>query len=149
MEADRIIVECANCGARNRVPVERLREHPLCGRCHRPLDTSAGRIRPLDITDRTFAEEIMHYSGTVLVMFWSPRCPYCRQLVPTIDRLVPEYAGRARIARLDVDQNRVVPSQFGINGVPTLLLIKNGKVIKRLGGVVPQEELERNIQALL
>ena len=143
------LIKCPHCGATNRVPKNRLKQNPLCGRCHKPLSLSSMTERPLNITDETFPSEIMRYPGPALVMFWSPRCPHCQRLSPVFDRLAPEYAGRARIAKFDVDQHHRVPAQFAVNGVPTLLFFKNGKVVNRLVGVQPKEEMERALQAIL
>ena len=146
---ENIIVVCPHCGAKNRVPENRIKEHPVCGRCRQPLRIDPGMIHPMNVTDSSFGREVMQYPGVVLVMFWSPRCPYCRQLAPVIDRLAPEFAGRARIAKFDVDQNRIVPSQFTVSGVPTTMIVKHGKVLHRLTGVVSKEELIREVEAAI
>ncbi len=149
MEENVRLIKCPHCGAVNRVPVERLKQNPLCGRCHQPLSLSSVKDRPLDITDQTFAGLIMKYPGSALVMFFSPGCPYCRQLLPVIDQLAPEFAGRVRIGKIDVDKNRTIPSQFTVDGVPTLIFFKNGKVLNRMTGVQPKEVLEKALQAIL
>jgi len=149
MVQETVIVACPNCGAKNRIPRSRLQQHPRCGRCHHPLPLTSGTVRPLHVTDASFGSHVMQYSGVVLLMFWSPRCPYCRQLSPVIDQLAVEYAGRVLIAKLDVDQNRTVPSQFAVNGVPTLIIVKNGKVLNRLVGVLPKEDLEKALLSVL
>lgn len=143
------IIRCPHCGAKNRVPIDRLRQNPICGRCHKPLSLSSVTERPLDITDETFAKLIMQYPGASLVMFYSPTCPYCRKLMPTIDGLAPEYAGRARIAKLDVDLNKAIPSQLSVNGVPTMILVKKGKIVNRLTGVLPKKDLEDALNTIL
>ncbi len=149
MESEIKLIRCPHCGATNRVPRERLKQNPICGRCHKPLSLSSATERPLDITDETFESEIMRFPGAAMVMFWSPRCPYCQKLSPVFDRLAPEYAGRARIAKFDVDKYHRVPGQYAIDGVPTLILIKNGKVLNRLVGVQPKEELDKALQSLI
>jgi thioredoxin 2 len=149
MEQETVIVACPNCGAKNKIPRNRLQQHPRCGRCHHPLPLTSETVRPLHVTDVSFGSDVLQHTGVVLLMFWSPRCPYCRQLSPVIDQLAVEYAGRVLIAKLDVDQNHTVPSQFAVNGVPTLIIVKNGKVLNRLVGVLPKADLEKALLSVL
>ncbi|MFB3925785.1 MAG: thioredoxin family protein [Syntrophales bacterium] len=146
---DGIIVQCRFCGRKNRVPKDRLHNRPLCGNCHRPLEIRAGTVRPVDVSDRTFVEEVIHHAGPVLAAFLSPRCPYCRQLAPVIDGIASDYAGRVKVVRVDTDRSGVITSQFDIKGVPTILLFKNGSVVRQLVGVLSRDEIVRYINAIL
>lgn len=143
------LIRCPHCGAINRVPAERLRQNPICGRCRKPLSLSSVTERPLEITDQTFAKLIMQYPGAALVMFYSPECPHCRKLMPTVDRLAPAYAGRARIAKIDIDQNKAVAAQLSVGAVPTMIFVKKGTIVNRLTGVLPKKDLEDALDSLL
>lgn len=143
------LIRCPHCGAKNRVPVDRLRQNPICGRCRKPLNLSSVTEHPLEITDETFAKLIMQYPGAALVMFYSPACPYCRKLMPIVDRLAPEYAGRARIAKIDIDRNKTIASQLSVNAVPTMVFVKKGTIVNRLAGVLPKKDLEDALDSLL
>lgn len=101
------------------------------------------------VTDQTFDEEIINAKGVSLVDFWAPWCGPCRILGPVVDELAKEYEGRANIVKLNVDENPQTAGRFGIQGIPTLLLFKDGELIDTLVGVQPKETLVQKIDAAL
>ena len=91
------------------------------------------------LTDSNFDEETRN--GVVLVDFWAEWCGPCRRLAPTVEALAGEFAGRAIVAKLNVDENPNVPGRFMIRGIPTLLLFKDGQLAETLVGLRPKEDI--------
>ena len=149
VEDESVIIECLRCGTKNRVPRARIHDKPHCGKCHAPLDVEAFAVRPLETSDATFARDVLAAAEPVLVLFYSPTCPYCRMLSPVIDELAVKFEGTALIARLNTTVNPVVSSQYGIQGVPSLLLFREGKLLKRMVGVQSGDEIERSLKGII
>jgi thioredoxin 1 len=95
----------------------------------------------LEITDSNFQSEVLESSQPVLVDFWAPWCGPCLRLAPTIEELAGEFAGRVRVGKLNTDENNVTPSQYNIQGIPTVILFKGGKPVDRQVGLVPKDKL--------
>lgn len=91
------------------------------------------------VTDQSFHADVVNAGQPVLLDLWADWCGPCRALAPTIDELANEFAGKARIAKLDVDANPVTAAQFGVRSIPTVLIIKEGKVLERLVGLQSKE----------
>ncbi|MGE5843618.1 MAG: thioredoxin family protein [Syntrophaceae bacterium] len=149
VDDESVIIECLRCGTKNRVPRARIHDKPHCGKCRAPLDVEAFAVRPLETSDATFARDVLAAVEPVLVFFYSPTCPYCRMLSPVIDELAVKFEGTALIARLNTTVNPVVSSQYGIQGVPTLLLFRGGKLQKRMVGVQSGDEIERSLKGII
>ncbi|MBV9761513.1 MAG: thioredoxin [Acidobacteriaceae bacterium] len=145
-----LLVRCAACGAENRVPQEKLSQGlaPVCGRCKTPL-RGGGAAAPLTVTDATFAAEVERSPAPILVDMWAPWCGPCRMLAPVIEQLAAEMAGRARVAKLNVDENPVTAERFQVRGIPALLLFKGGREVDRMVGVQPKAEIARRIERAL
>ena len=94
-------------------------------------------------TDSNFDEEIKN--GVTLVDFWAEWCGPCRRLAPAVDAIATEYDGRAKVAKMNVDENPNVPGRFMIRGIPTLLIFKNGQLADQIVGLVPKEEITRKL----
>jgi thioredoxin 2 len=105
--------------------------------------------RPVDVTDGSFEREVMDSSIPVLLDCWAPWCGPCRMVGPVLEQLAKEYAGRLKIAKLNVDENPATASRYGIQSIPTMLFFKNHARIDTLVGALPKNELERRIQALI
>jgi thioredoxin 1 len=86
-------------------------------------------------------EEVVHSKLPVLVDFWAPWCAPCRMIAPALDELAGEFAGRVKIAKLNVDEANEISGQFGIRSIPTLLLFKDGKVAEQYVGARPKQEI--------
>ena len=149
MSPESVIIRCGNCGTKNRVPKRRLQDRPVCGKCGTSLAAGGFHGRPVTTTDKTFGEEVLSHRGPVLVDCWAPWCSPCRMVGPVLDELASEYAGRVKIAKLNVDENPVTASEYGIQSIPTLLLFKNGNQVNRLVGALPKGEIERHLKSLL
>jgi thioredoxin 2 len=149
MEQENIIVKCSQCGTSNRIPKNRMDEGPKCGKCGSQIDVGNSSTSPVNVTDGTFNNEVLSFTGPVLLDCWAPWCGPCRMVAPALEKLASEYAGRIKIAKLNVDENPVTASNYGIKSIPTMLLFKNGKEIERLVGALPKPEIERHIRAVI
>ena len=99
-----------------------------------------------ELTDKNFNQEIETYKGTALVDFWAPWCGPCRMVGPIIEQLANEYQGKAKICKINVDENQEVPEKFGIQGIPTMLFFKDGKLVDSLVGAVPKATIEEKLK---
>lgn len=149
MDQKNIIIKCANCGAKNRIPEERLNQGPICGKCRAPLKVVDAPAVPVDVTDQTFSRAVLSFPGPVLVDCWAPWCGPCRTVGPVLEQLASEYAGRLKIAKLNVDENPATASKYGIQSIPTMLLFKNGNHVNSLVGALPKHEIERHLGTIL
>jgi thioredoxin 1 len=93
------------------------------------------------VTDDTFESEVLHVNGPTLVDFGAEWCAPCRMIGPVVEEIAEEYEGRLRVAKMDVDNNRQTPGRYGIHGIPTLILFKEGAEATRIVGYRPKEAL--------
>ena len=100
------------------------------------------------MTDRSFKEEVTDFPGPVTLEFYSPTCGYSRKLAPVMEDLVGRYAGRVKFAKIDITTNRAIPSQYQITGTPTLIFFSSGRLVNRLNGFVPRNEIETRLNYL-
>lgn len=105
----------------------------------------AGKVH--ELTDTNFDQ--MTKSGVTLVDFWAPWCPPCRMQGPIVDKLADAFDGKAAVAKLNVDDNPGVAAKYGVNSIPTLLVMKNGKELKRLVGLQQEASLSSAINLAL
>jgi thioredoxin 2 len=144
MAAKPTIITCLNCGTKNRVrpAPEGI---PRCSVCHVPLpwivETDAGG----------FDEEILA-SVPVLVDFWAPWCGPCRMVSPVVEQMGREYAGRLKVVKLNIDEAPAIAARYGVQGIPLLIVIKDGREADRLVGAAPpaqlREMIERHVTAV-
>ena len=146
------IITCPNCGAKNRIDEWKAAQaQPKCGRCGTTLGSaSAASGEPVVVTDATFAREVLSVSGKpILVDCWAPWCGPCRMLEPTIKQLAAESGGRYVIAKLNTDENQRTASQYRIDGIPTMLLFKDGQLVDKLVGLQPKQAIASRLAALV
>jgi len=148
MNQENVIIKCQSCGAKNRVPKTKMNERPICGRCKAPLNRGEYHDQPVSVTDDTFQQEVLSCHGAVLLDCWAPWCGPCRSVAPVLDQLASEYAGRLKIAKLNVDENPGTASRYQIQSIPTMLFFKNGQLINRIVGALPRLEIERQLSAI-
>ncbi|HSK71650.1 MAG TPA: thioredoxin [Pyrinomonadaceae bacterium] len=147
MNAAAQIISCPNCGAKNRVLAkEKAGREPVCGRCKTPLVFEA---KPIIVTDQNFAGEVGKSALPVLLDFWAAWCGPCRMIAPIVDALAKELAGKARVGKLNVDENQMTAARFNVQSIPTLLILKNGQEVDRIVGVQSKEAILRRMQAFL
>ncbi len=104
--------------------------------------------KPIEITDANFKSEVLDASVPVLVDVWADWCMPCRMIAPAVEAVAVQYAGKVKVGKMDADRN-FTPSQFEIRGIPTLLLFRNGKVVDRIVGAVPQQAIASRIDKIL
>lgn len=102
-----------------------------------------------EISDQTFEAEILEHDGVALVDFWAPWCGPCRLIGPIIEELAGEYDGKAKIVKLNVDDNPQTAGRFGIQSIPTLLLFNNGEVVDTIVGLQSKKALADKLDSAL
>lgn len=103
----------------------------------------------LEVNDATFEQEVLKSDQPVLVDFWAVWCGPCKAIAPIVDGVAKTYAGKLKVAKVDVDQNAATPSRYGVRGIPALLFFKGGKVADQVIGYVPQNVIEEKVERLL
>ena len=121
------ITRCPSCGRRNRVPAAAAGT-PRCGNCHEPLPWI------VDAGDATFTEVVEQAAVPVLVDFWAPWCGPCRMVSPALAQLAGEKPGQIKLVKVNVDESPRLQQRFGVQSIPTLMVIRGGKVIARQAG---------------
>jgi len=149
VESDSIILSCPQCGTRNRIPRNRLKDRPICSRCRTSLSGQSVLDHPVEVSDQTFKGEVLNVPGPVVLDCWAPWCGPCRMVAPILDQLAKEYAGRVKFAKLNTDKNQGTARQFSIQSIPTLLFFKGGVLVNRLVGALPKGEIEKQVRLLL
>ena len=95
----------------------------------------------LEFTVGSFDSDVLQSDLPVLVDFWAEWCGPCKSIAPVIEEIAVEYKGKVRVGKVDVDQNNQIAMQFGVRSIPTLLILKEGKVVKQLVGAVPKNNI--------
>ena len=95
----------------------------------------------LHINDADFETTVVQSNIPVLVDFWAPWCGPCKMIAPILDEIAPEFEGKAKIVKINVDDNQLVAGQFGVRSIPTLLLFKNGQLVATQVGALPKNQL--------
>jgi thioredoxin 1 len=103
------------------------------------IDTGAAEIQ--HVTDDSFDPEVLKSDTPVLVDYWAEWCGPCKSIAPILEEIAKEYEGRLKVAKINVDQNQNVPAKFGIRGIPTLMLFKNGNVEATRVGALSKSQL--------
>ena len=101
------------------------------------------------LTDETFEEEVLQSNIPILVDYWAPWCEPCKMIAPILDSLTAEYAGKLKIAKLNIDDNQKTPQKYGVRGIPTLMIFKNGNVEATKVGALSKSQLTAFIDSNL
>jgi thioredoxin 2 len=134
-------VTCPTCEKRNRLPVA-ARGRPRCAQCKADLPW----IVPAGSSDFDAAVDS---NLVVLVDLWAPWCGPCRMVAPVLERLATEYAGRAKVVKVNVDEAPAIQARYGVQGIPTLLVLRGGREVDRVVGAVPDGVLRRHLDHAL
>ena len=133
------VVACPSCGTKNRVPATAAGT-PRCGTCHQPLPWI------VDAAAAAFDEIVSTSKLPIVVDLWAPWCGPCRMVSPLLEQLAGELAGRIRLVKVNVDQAPAVQARFGVQGIPTFVLLDGGREVDRLVGAHPIDGLRTWIE---
>ena len=100
----------------------------------------------INVTDSTFESLVLKSEMPALVDFWASWCAPCRAIAPIVDEMAQEYTGKLRVVKVNVDDNPATPGKYGVRGIPTLILFKDGKVVDQLVGAVPRNQIKELIE---
>lgn len=124
---------------------EPARPQAAPGHAARPQAGRTADARPRPVTDATFDQEVLRSPHPVLVDFWAPWCAPCRMIEPIVERMAGEYAGRMRVAKVNVDENPIVAGRFGVQSIPSMMVVKDGQVVDRWAGALPEPMLRDRV----
>ena len=150
MATTSLMTNCPACGAKNRLPLEKIGQAGKCGKCGATLETreffSNG---PVEVGEGRF--DLLTRTGRrpVLVDFWAGWCAPCSQLAPLLEQLASELSGRLLVIKVDTESAPMIAARYGIQAIPTLVLLRSGIEVDRLTGVPPLAALRARIERFL
>ena len=103
----------------------------------------------VEVNENNFKQEVLESTIPTLVDFWAPWCMPCRMLEPIIEKLAEENVGKLKVCRLNTDENQNIAAQYGIQGIPTLIVFKKGEEVGRTVGVMSKEKLQEKLDPIL
>ena len=131
-----MIIVCPACGARNRVPEDKLEANPNCGQCQHTLIPLA----PIELNEHNFSNFVTHSDLPVLIDLWADWCGPCKMMAPVVESLAGKYAGKIDFYKVDIDQESELASVFGISSIPTFLFIPvKGKPSVQMGAMQKED----------
>jgi thioredoxin 2 len=137
-QTEAAIILCSTCGAVNRVPVRRLKENPLCGKCKGLLDFPMSAIK---VSAATFEKETSSWPEAVLVFFWTKGCDACRAAETVVDDIAFLRAGRVKVLKTDIEAEPALAERYSVRSTPVFLVLRNRYPVARLDGA-PREKIE-------
>ena len=133
-----INISCPNCSVTNRIPENRLRDAPVCGKCKKPLFNN----EVMELTPANVAVTLNHNQIPVLVDCWAPWCGPCRNFAPIFEQAAKQFEPNLRLAKLNTEEHQRVAGRWNIRSIPTLLLFEGGKEVDRVSGALSMQQLQ-------
>ena len=130
-------IVCPHCNTVNRIVTDRLQEKPLCGKCKRALFMA----QPLDLTAGNFLQHISRSDIPIIVDFWAPWCGPCKMMAPAFAKAAVQIEPKARLAKLNTEQEQTIAAQFSIRSIPTLVIFKGGRELARQSGAMSESDI--------
>jgi thioredoxin 2 len=139
-----VVIRCGGCGAKNRVEGARLGMKPVCGRCGAALP---GPAEPVELDGAALTALASTLALPLVVDFWAPWCGPCRSFAPVIEEFARRRAGHAVVAKVNVDTAPEAAARFGVQAVPTVIVLRGGAEVARRAGALPLTALEGLVAA--
>lgn len=136
MTAQTLQLVCPHCSALNRVPAQKLGDHPSCGKCHDPLISG----HPVNVTDQNFSRFLEKNDLPLIVDFWANWCGPCKNFAPVFSQVASEMSTQVTFGKLDTEAQQYTASRYQIRSIPTLMLFHHGREIARLSGALPKPQ---------
>jgi thioredoxin 2 len=150
MAGNSLLVRCTSCGAKNRIPLAKVAQVGRCGRCRTDLPARSFYAEsPIDVSEPRFDAVTRLSPQPVLVDFWAPWCSPCHQLTPILQQLARDLAGRLLVAKLNTEEAPTTAARFGIQAIPTQVLLRSGIEVDRVTGVLPLAALRQRLERFL
>lgn len=147
---DELILRCQKCKARNKIPKARVSDNPKCGKCKTPIKTeNIFDCKVVKVTDATFEDKVLLSPLPVLLDCWASWCGPCKMMGPVMEELAEEWKGKVRVAKLNVDDNKMTSARFKISSIPTFLVFDSGASDGRLVGAVSKGDLRKLMRQFL
>ena len=131
-----LLIPCPHCNGLNRIPAERIGEHPKCGRCKNAVLLA----KPFDLKQTDYPSQIKG-DLPLLVDVWAEWCGPCKAFARVFEQAASQLIGKCRLAKLDSESNQQLAGQLGIRSIPSLILFKNGREVARQSGALPLQQL--------
>jgi len=142
---DNLNLVCPSCEAVNRVPAARLSDRPTCGKCKRPLFEG----HPVALSDHNFDRYLTRGDLPLVVDFWAPWCGPCQMMAPAYEQAAARIEPRARLGKVDTEQNPMLAQRYGIRSIPTLVIFRGGRQIVSQPGAMGLPQLLQWIETYL
>lgn len=143
--SERVHIVCHHCRGINRVPGTRLREGPKCGQCHMPLFTG----HPIALTVADFDVHATRNDIPLVVDFWAPWCGPCRMMAPAYEQAAKILEPHVRLAKVNTEEEQALGARFGIQSIPTIILLRRGHEVDRQSGALGAQDIVRWVRTHL